>query len=170
MLKEAGFEFEVRTGDYHENYHGHMPAHTVARYIAEQKARAFTDIKNEEILMTADTTVVLHDIILGKPNDRQGAIDMLSSLSGKMHRVITGVCLKNATGIRSFDDTTRVYFRKLRDSEIAYYVDTYKPYDKAGAYGIQEWIGMVGIDRIEGSYFNVMGLPMHVVYRELLSF
>ena len=170
LLREAGFTFEVRNAENDETYHGNLPAASVAKFLAEQKARQFQSLQDNEIIITADTIVVVNDIILGKPADRNGAMDMLSSLSGKMHSVITGVCLKTSGEIISFDDLTKVYFKKLTDQEIEYYVDHFKPYDKAGAYGIQEWIGMIGITRIEGSYFNVMGLPVHKLYEAILSF
>jgi septum formation protein len=170
LLREAGFSFEVWKVENNEEYHGNLPAVAVAKFLAEQKAKQFDIIQPHEIVITADTIVVINDIILGKPDDRAGAISMLSSLSGKMHHVITGVCLKGRDKIHSFDDTTRVYFKRLTDDEIGYYVDHFKPYDKAGAYGIQEWIGMIGISRIEGSYFNVVGLPVHKVYDSLLKF
>jgi septum formation protein len=169
LLREAGFKFEVRATDNEESYHGNLPASAVAKFLAEQKARQFRDLKDNEILITADTTVLINDIILGKPADREGAIAMLSSLSGRAHYVNTAVCLKTNLEIRSLDDTTKVHFKKLTDAEIEYYVDEYQPYDKAGAYGIQEWIGMIGITRIEGSYFTVMGLPIHQVYDALIK-
>jgi septum formation protein len=169
LLREAGFKFEVHAGDNDESYHGNLPASAVAKFLAEQKARQFRELKDNEILITADTTVLINDIILGKPADRQGAMTMLSSLSGRMHCVITGVCLKTNREMRSLEDTTKVHFKKLTDAEIEYYVDQYQPYDKAGAYGIQEWIGMIGITRIEGSYFTVMGLPVHLLYDALMK-
>lgn len=167
LLSEAGIAFIVKPVNYNEEYHGNLPADAVAKYLAEQKARHFSNLQDWEIVLTADTTVVINEIILGKPGSEQEAKDMLSSLSGRMHNVISGVCLKSNKKVVSFDETTKVYFKSLTDEEIAYYIKQYKPYDKAGAYGIQEWIGMIGIDRIEGSYFNVMGLPIHKIYQEL---
>lgn len=167
ILKESGFIFTVKPVNIDEDYHGNLPANAVARYLAEQKARQFSALASNEIVLTADTTVVINDVILGKPVSSEGAASMLSSLSGRVHQVITGVCLKSNDKMQSFDDTTKVHFKKLTDEEILYYIEHYQPYDKAGSYGIQEWIGMIAIDKIEGSYFNVMGLPIHKVYAAL---
>jgi septum formation protein len=122
---------------------------------------------HNEIIVTADTVVILAEKILNKPGDKKEAFEMLSALSGRTHQVMTGVCILSKEREESFDDTTAVTFQKLTSTEIEFYVDHYKPYDKAGAYGAQDWIGMVAIQRIEGSYFNVMGLPIHRVYEHL---
>jgi septum formation protein len=122
---------------------------------------------HDEIIVTADTVVILNDTIMNKPHDRAEAVKMLSSLSGQTHIVMTGVCILSQEREETFDDTTEVTFVKLTPSEIEFYVDTYKPFDKAGAYGAQDWIGMVAIEKITGSYFNVMGLPIHKVYQHL---
>ena len=122
----------------------------------------------DEVLVTADTVVVLGNQLLGKPHSREEASDMLHNLSGRAHQVYTGVCLRSAERSIAFTEGTDVHFRQLTDDEIDYYIDVYKPYDKAGAYGIQEWIGMIGIERIEGCYYNVMGLPLARLYRELV--
>jgi septum formation protein len=167
ILEASGIKCSVRPAKNDEDYHGNLPAHGVAKYLAEQKAKPFTSLKSREIVITADTTVIINDVILGKPSSKSEAADMLTSLSGRMHLVISGVCLKSREKMVSFDDTTRVHFKKLTDEEIDFYIEKYKPYDKAGSYGIQEWIGMIAVDRIEGSYFNVMGLPMHKVYQAL---
>ena len=124
----------------------------------------------DEILITSDTMVYVDGKTLGKPADRAEAISMLRSLSGKEHQVITGVTIRDNKRSETFSDTSYVFFKELSDEEISYYIDTYKPFDKAGAYGIQEWIGYVGITRIEGSFYTIMGLPTHLVYQELLKF
>jgi len=167
ILTEAGFDFEVKVIDIEESYPEVMHASDVAQYLAEKKAKQVPFLKPNEILITADTTVVLNETILGKPEDKEDAFKMISSLSGKMHSVITGVCIKNDHRVISFDDTTFVYFKRLTNKEIDYYIDNFEPYDKAGGYGIQDWIGMIGINNIEGSFFNVMGLPIHKIYAEL---
>ena len=140
----------------------------VAEYLAKNKAKPYQrELKNHDLLITADTIVCYEDIILLKPESREQAIDSLHKLSGKEHMVITGVCISSPDQCYCFCSETRVTFAVLDDDEIQYYVDQYAPYDKAGAYGIQEWIGYVGVVRIEGSYFNVMGLPVQKLYMEL---
>jgi len=170
ILTEAGFDFIVKPADISEDYHGMLPVEDVAKYLAEKKAKQFPFLRDNEIVIAADTTVVINGTILGKPQNAAEAATMLTSLSGKIHDVITGVCIKSKDKVVSFDDDTRVYFKSLTDKEIDYYIKHFKPFDKAGAYGIQEWIGMIGIRKIEGSYFNVMGLPIHKLYTALLSF
>ncbi len=169
LLQSAGFTFDVRTMDVEETFPDDMAAQEVAEYLAIKKAKAFEDEITDEIVITADTVVVVDDKILGKPADKKEAIDMLQALSGRSHEVITGVALMTKNEIRSFSDVTIVNFKKLSHKEIDYYVDNYAPYDKAGAYGIQEWIGMIGITSIEGSYFNVVGLPVQKLYETLPS-
>ena len=127
-------------------------------------------MKNDNIVITSDTVVIQNDHVLGKPANREEALAMLHLMSGKSHLVISGVCIAHGKKQIVFDDVTKVHFKELSADEISYYVDTYKPFDKAGAYGIQEWIGMIGITKIEGSYFNVVGLPVHKVYEALLNF
>lgn len=171
LLKDAGFDFSVKTKDVAEDFPSTLPASEVAKYLAEKKANAFTnELMPDEVVITADTVVIIKDKVLAKPEDKKEAFEMIRSLSGTRHEVITGVCLMSKSKVALFDDTTRVYFKELSDEEINYYIDTYKPYDKAGAYGIQEWIGMIGITKIEGSYFNVVGLPVQKVYEELNRF
>ncbi|MFA8436451.1 MAG: Maf-like protein [Marinifilaceae bacterium] len=171
MLKELGLTFEIRTKDVEEVYPEHLEAEEVPVYLAELKAEAFvSDLQDDELVITADTVVCLGDQILGKPADRQEAFDMIRGLSGCSHRVISGVCLMSKEKKVAFPAITHVHFKELSDEEINYYIDTYKPFDKAGAYGIQEWIGFVGIDSIEGSYFNVVGLPIQRLYEELKKF
>jgi septum formation protein len=166
ILEEAGINFSIKIKDTPEIYPADLVATKVPSYLARLKAQAFSDLDDETII-TADTIVLLDGMILEKPSHYEEAFSMLKALSDKKHQVITGVCLLNKNTETIFSDTTDVYFRKLSNAEINYYLEHYKPYDKAGAYGIQEWLGMVGIEKISGSYFNVMGLPIHKVYGEL---
>ena len=167
LMKEAGFEFTVEKPDVDESFPANMPVDQVARFLAAKKAEYFRLKIRDEIIVTADTVVILFDKILNKPSDRKEACEMLSMLSGRTHLVMTGVCILSQEKEESFDDTTEVTFQSLTKEEIEFYVDHYKPYDKAGAYGAQDWIGMVAIKKLNGSYFNVMGLPIHEVYQHL---
>jgi len=167
LMKEAGFEFAVEKPDVEEDFPAEMPVDQVARYLASKKAEFFRPQIHNEIVVTADTVVILGNKIMNKPQDRNEAIKMLTDLSGKTHLVMTGVCILSQEKEESFDDTTEVTFQTLTQKEVEYYVDNYKPFDKAGAYGAQDWIGMVAIQKIRGSYFNVMGLPIHKVYQHL---
>lgn len=170
LLTEMGISFEtILKKGIEETYPESLNAKLVPEYLAIQKASAYADeLKNTDtIIITADT-IVLHDEgILGKPSSEENAIDMLKQLSGKTHRVISGVAITTATKQISFSVKTKVNFRTLSDEDVEYYVHKFKPLDKAGAYGIQEWIGLVGIDHIEGSYHNVMGLPTQRLFAEL---
>lgn len=139
----------------------------VSEYLASQKSQCYTDLKDNDLIITADTTVVIDNKILGKPQDYSDAFQMLKLLSGKTHKVISGVCLRTIDKIVSFSVCTEVKFSVLGDEEIRYYIENYKPYDKAGAYGIQEWIGKVAVESINGSFYNVVGLPVQRLYREL---
>ncbi|HEY9046390.1 MAG TPA: Maf family nucleotide pyrophosphatase [Ohtaekwangia sp.] len=167
LMKEAGFTFTVEKPGIDEDFPETLPVEQVAKYIALKKAEYFRPKMQNEIIVTADTVVILKGRIMNKPQDRAEAIRMLSDLSGQTHIVMTGVSILSQEREESFDDTTEVTFVKLTAEEIAFYVDQYKPYDKAGAYGAQDWIGMVAIEKISGSYFNVMGLPIHKVYQHL---
>jgi septum formation protein len=167
LMKEAGFEFRIEKPDVDESWPSALPLHQVARFLAEKKAEHFRPGMHNEIIVAADTVVIIDEQVINKPADRNEAIQMLTKLSGRTHVVTTGVCIISREREESFDDTTLVTFQDLTQQEIAFYVDTYKPYDKAGAYGAQDWIGMVAIRKIEGSYFNVMGLPIHQVYQHL---
>jgi len=169
LMKEAGFTFIVKKPDVEESFPADMPVENVARYLAAKKAEYFRSALQNEIVITADTVVIINNRILNKPQDRNEAIEMLSLLSGNTHRVMTGVCILSKEKEKSFDDTTIVNFARLSKEEIEFYVDNYKPYDKAGAYGAQDWIGMVAIEKITGSFFNVMGLPIHLVYHHLTN-
>jgi septum formation protein len=167
LLRNAGISFSVRVKETDEQFPATMPVVEVARFLADKKAEAFRDELMDELIITADTTVVLRDEVLNKPANANEAASMLQRLSGTSHKVITGVCLLHRKQKVSFDDTTVVYFRQLEKEEIDYYIAHYKPFDKAGSYGIQEWIGMIGIEKIEGSYYNVMGLPVEKLYNYL---
>lgn len=172
LLKELNLTFDCISLDVEEVFPSDLEDHEVARFLARLKAEAFPieKLTPKSILITADTIVCLNDEVIGKPDDREHAIEMLQKLSGQMHKVITGVCLRSHDKESIFSNETDVYFSKLTDEEIIYYVDQFKPFDKAGAYGIQEWIGYIGIEKIEGSYFNVMGLPVQQLYVELKKF
>ena len=170
LLAGLDIPFEVRViEDIDESYPDTLPTGEIAEYIAQKKAAAY-EVGNDEVLITADTIVVLDDQILGKPADAEEAKQMLHSLSGKTHHVITGVCLKSCDQQHHFSVISEVTFKTLAEEEINYYVETYKPFDKAGAYGIQEWIGYIGVTGLSGSYFNVMGLPVQRIYEELKKF
>lgn len=172
LLKELNLTFECIPLEVEEVFPSGLEDHEVAKFLARLKAEAFPieKLTPKSILITADTIVCLNDEVIGKPDDREHAIEMLQKLSGQMHKVITGVCLRSHDKESIFSNETDVYFSKLTDEEIIYYVDQFKPFDKAGAYGIQEWIGYIGIEKIEGSYFNVMGLPIQQLYVELKKF
>ncbi|MBP6978246.1 MAG: Maf family nucleotide pyrophosphatase [Bacteroidales bacterium] len=169
LLKELGVSFETVELETDESFPENLKREEIALYLAAAKARAFpaSQLKSDTLLITADTIVCLDRHTIGKPVDRQDAIRLLKRLSGKKHEVITAVCLRTSSGTRSFFCETDVYFRDLSEEEITWYVDHFLPLDKAGAYGAQEWIGYIGITRINGSYFNVMGLPVHQLYEEL---
>jgi len=165
LLSDMGIDFTVRTQETDESFPDALEVRNVARFLAEKKAKALTaSLREDEVLITADTTVIVDEVILGKPDDAAGAAAMLKQLSGKAHDVITGVCITTPEKSTSFSDTTKVYFRHLKADEIQYYIQNHTPYDKAGSYAIQEWIGMVGIEKIAGSYFNVVGLPTEKLY------
>ena len=168
LMKDAGFTFEVRLKNVEEKYPQELHWENVPEYLSKVKASAFREeLKADEVLITADTVVCIHDRILGKPADLKEAISMLQELSGNRHLVVTGVSVTTRTEQLSFSSRTDVFFKRLSNEEIEFYVDTYKPFDKAGAYGIQEWIGYIGIERIEGSFYNVMGLPIQKLYETL---
>ena len=169
LLAGLGLDFEVRVIDgIDESYPASLPASQVAQFIAEKKAQAYrASMAPDELIITADTVVIVGSDILGKPKDEADAVRMLREISGRTHQVTTGVCLTTATRQRSFSVTTDVTFKQLTDAEIQHYVSTYRPFDKAGAYGIQEWIGYIGVTGLNGSYYNVMGLPVQRIYTEL---
>lgn len=168
LMKDAGLQFEIRIKNIPEEYPATLKAKDVPLYLAQLKAEPFkSELKDDELLITADTIVCLDAKVIGKPTNREDAIHILHTLSGRKHTVVTGVCLTSAHSATSFSSHTDVYFRALSDEEIIHYVDTFKPFDKAGAYGIQEWIGYIGIERIDGSFYNVMGLPVQALYQEI---
>ena len=169
LLKEVGFEFSIAKPLEDESFPPDMGIFQVAKYLAEKKASSIALSQRNAILITADTVVILGNKLLNKPQNENEAIEMLKSLSGKTHGVITGVCLMDEEKKMIFDDTTWVTFKNLTQEEIEFYVRKHKPFDKAGAYGAQDWIGMVAIEKIEGSYFNVMGLPIHKVHQHLMN-
>lgn len=168
LIEEMGFPFEIRIKDVEEIYPADLESEKVPVFLAELKsAPLFETLKQGEILITSDTVVINNGKILGKPKDKNEAFVMLKSLSGNSHKVVTGVSMRSLDKVISFAETTIVHFSELTDTEINYYIDKYQPFDKAGAYGIQEWIGAIAISKIEGCYYNVMGLPVHKVYRSL---
>ena len=168
LLRELRLPFTVRTIPVAEDYPAELLPDQVAAFLAKKKGQAYRDaLAEDELVITADTTVVVGERLMNKPANAAEAREMLRALSGRVHRVITGVCLTTATSSRAFVDTTQVYFRALSDEEISFYVENYQPFDKAGGYAIQEWIGMIAIEKIEGSYFNVVGLPVEKLYSEL---
>jgi septum formation protein len=172
LLGGLDLDFEVKVlPDIEESYPDHLNTSDIPLYIATEKATAYKDMMAEhDLIITADTVVVLGDEVLGKPVDLDDARRMLRELSGHTHQVITGVCLMTRERQHSFAVTTDVTFKELTDAEINYYVEKYQPLDKAGAYGIQEWIGYIGVTSLSGSYFNVMGLPVQRIYNELQHF
>lgn len=171
LLMEAGFSFEVRSIDVDESYPEAMPGEEVAEFLAIKKANAAASwILSDEIVLTADTTVISNHEVFGKPIDAEDAKRMLKALSGGKHLVITGVCLMAKEMTISFSEASDVYFSKLEDAEIDYYIQQFRPYDKAGAYAIQEWIGLCKITKIVGTYSNIMGLPVNRVYEALQKF
>ena len=172
LLAGLDIEFSVDTGNtFEETYDPQTVQKRIPEILSEGKSYGFhRDLTDEEILITSDTLVLCDGRVMGKPHSREEAIDMLRHLSGKAHKVITAVTIRDIRRHETVSDTALVHFTELSDNEIEYYVDTYRPFDKAGAYGIQEWIGYIGIGKIEGSYFTIMGLPVHLVYQELNKF
>ena len=171
LFRSLDIDFTVQTREVDENYPKYLKKEEVPVFLAELKARAFqNDLKENDLLITADTIVCLDDQILGKPEDYEEAFSMLKTLSGKKHQVITGVCLTSLSKQISFYSISEVEFKVLTGDEIDYYIQHYRPFDKAGAYGIQEWIGTIGISHIEGSFYNVMGLPVQKLYEMIKIF
>ncbi|MDD2636590.1 MAG: Maf family nucleotide pyrophosphatase [Bacteroidales bacterium] len=171
LLRGLNIPFKlVKAPDINEITDKNLYKENIAINLAEQKANSYKGLLDNQLLITADTIVWVNDKVLGKPNDYSDAFQMLRLLSNKSHYVITGVCLKTNNKTKLFHSETLVRFDKLKDEEIRFYIEQYKPYDKAGAYGIQEWIGKIGIEHIEGSFYNVMGLPVNRLYTELMKF
>lgn len=169
LLKGLGLNFQTRIIDgIDESYEKSLPGEDIAKMISEKKAESYkATMSSDELIITADTIVYVDGEVLGKPQNKIDAARMLKMISGKCHDVITGVCLLTSNKRISFSVKTKVSFAQITDDEISFYIENYKPYDKAGAYGIQEWIGYIGVDSIQGSYFNVMGLPVQRLYSEL---
>ena len=172
LLAGLNVDFTVDTGNtFIETYDPQTPHERIPEVLSEGKSYGFhRELSENEILITSDTLVLCDGRVMGKPHSREEAIEMLDYLSGKEHKVITAVTLRDNSRLITSSDTAYVHFKTLSREEIEYYVDAYRPFDKAGAYGIQEWIGYIGISRIEGSYFTIMGLPVHLVYEQLLNF
>lgn len=172
LLKELGLDFEILASKVREHYPDNLTPVQIAVYLAELKSNNFDGSRFSEntILITADTIVSIDDEILGKPGNYQEAVCMLQKLSGRRHDVITAVCLRSRNRQKTFHVLSLVYFKELSMEEIDYYIENFHPFDKAGSYGVQEWIGYIGISKIEGSFFNIMGLPVKELYEELLLF
>lgn len=170
LLRELGFDFTVEVRPTDELFPADMPAAEVAGYLAKHKASQFESDLSKCLVLCADTIVVVDNMILNKPANAIEAKAMLQQLSGRSHEVITGICLLSSRGYQTVSDVAKVEFKTLTVAEIDYYIQHYRPFDKAGAYGVQEWIGMMGINRIEGSFYTIMGLPLHKVYELLLPF
>lgn len=170
FFKELDLDFTIQVKEIEETYSPELKHSEITDYLSKLKASVFTDLSENDILITSDTIVWLNGNALGKPKDFEDAKKMLQNLSGKMHEVITSVCFTSKDFQKTVNDVTKVWFKTLSEAEINYYLKTYKPFDKAGSYGIQEWIGYIGIEKIEGCYFNVMGLPTRLVYKTLTKF
>ena len=172
LLRGMGVKFTISTKETPENFPAEMPLDKVPEFLSQQKSKAFdeNELPENYLIITSDTVVIAENEILGKPKDRNDALRMLSLLSGKTHRVVTGVTIRTAKKSKTFAVKSKVTFANLDVEEMAYYVDNYRPYDKAGAYGIQEWIGYVGITGLNGSFYNVMGLPTRRLYQVLKTF
>jgi septum formation protein len=171
LLKGLDVEFSTCTVDADESFPASLKGADAVQYICKAKANAYKpQLEENTIAITADTVVIVGDKILGKPKDYDDACNMLRLISGKKHSVVTGVTVRTKEKVKTFSATSKVSFEVLDEEEIRYYVDTYKPFDKAGSYGIQEWIGYIGVNSVEGSYFNVMGLPTQKLYNMLKTF
>jgi septum formation protein len=170
ILTLAGFAFEVMVRETNEEFDSEMDYKAVPEFLARKKAACFEEFDNKTIILSSDTVVINDQKIINKPQSKLEAFEMLNSLSNKTHEVITGVCLKIGDEYSSFSDQTMVTFEKISKAEIDFYIDNYAPFDKAGAYGVQDFIGMIGVSKIEGSFYTVMGLPIHKVYKALKPF
>jgi septum formation protein len=170
IFREAGLHFEVVNIDAEEDFPDYLVREQVCEFLASHKASHFTETLTNQILVTADTIVCLGNRVINKPADKEEAVEMLTSLSGKTHEVYTGVCMRNGERQQVFHERSEVEFYPLSRKEIDYYIEEYKPFDKAGAYGVQDWMGYMGVKRINGCFYNVMGFPMARFYRELQGF
>ena len=169
FFRDLDIDFSIQLKEIEEIYPENLKGVAITDYLSNLKSDAFSTLNNKDLLITSDTIVWLEGKALGKPKDAKEAFTMLRAMSGKKHEVITSVCIKSNSFRKIINDITSVTFKELSDDEIQYYINNYKPFDKAGAYGIQEWIGFIGIDKIAGSYFNVVGLPVHKLYKELMN-
>ncbi|MBT3741081.1 MAG: Maf family nucleotide pyrophosphatase [Polaribacter sp.] len=169
FFKDLNIDFTIELKEVAEVYPKELKGCEITDFLADLKSKAFTNLSEKDLLITSDTIVWLDGKALGKPKNAADAFSMLSALSGKKHEVITSISIKSKYFQKIISDTTIVSFNNITDEEINYYIKNYKPFDKAGAYGIQEWIGLIGINNIEGSYFNVVGLPVHKLYKELMN-
>jgi len=169
FFKDLEIDFSIQLKEIEEIYPENLKGVAITDYLSNLKSEAFSTLNDNDLLITSDTIVWLEGKALGKPKDAKDAFTMLRAMSGKKHEVITSVCLKSTSFQKIINDITIVTFKELSNDEIHYYINNYKPFDKAGAYGIQEWIGFIGIEKIEGSYFNVVGLPVHKLYKELMA-
>tara|TARA_B110000037_G_scaffold142260_1_gene160952 strand:- start:18788 stop:19366 length:579 start_codon:yes stop_codon:yes gene_type:complete len=170
LLKDLNLDFSIQLKEIEENFPSNLKGSEITDYLAKLKSTPFQKLKKNDILITSDTIVWLHNKAIGKPKSKIEAIEIFNKLSGNMHQVITSVCIKTTQNIKIFNDTTNVFFKTLTDEEINYYIDNFSPYDKAGGYGVQDWIGYIGVEKIEGSFYNVMGFPIHKFYQEMLKF
>ena len=169
FFQDLDIDFTVQLKEVEEIYPPELKGIEITDFLADLKSQAFTNLSEKDLLITSDTIVWLDEIALGKPKNAEDAFNMLRSLSGKNHKVITSISIKSKNYQKIINDITTVTFKELSYNEINYYIKNYKPFDKAGAYGIQEWIGFIAIDKLEGSYFNVVGLPVHKLYKELMN-
>jgi len=169
FLKELDIPFTIEIKEVNEIYPKHLKAEEITDYLADLKSKSFNNLKSNDLLITSDTIVWFEKTALGKPKSKKDAFLMLKKMSGKQHYVYTSISIKSCFFQKIFNDVTVVEFEKFTDEEINYYLEKFSPYDKAGSYGIQDWIGLVGVKKITGSYFNVMGLPVHKLYKELLN-
>lgn len=170
FFKDMNLDFEIRLKEVDEVFPNHLKGIEITNYLSELKSKAFDNLLDNELLVTSDTLVLLNDEVLGKPKDYNDAFEMLKKISNKTHQVITSVCFKSNLKIDLISDTTKVTFKVLSNDAIHYYLENYKPFDKAGSYGIQDWIGLIGISNIEGSYTNVVGLPTEKVFAYLKEY
>ena len=169
FLKKLDIPFTIDIKEVEEVYPKHLKAEEITDYLADLKSKPFTSLKSNDLLITSDTIVWFNETALGKPKNKKDAFLMLKKMSGKQHYVYTSISIKSCFFQKIFNDVTIVEFEKFTDEEINYYLEKFNPYDKAGSYGIQDWIGLIGVKKITGSYFNVMGLPVHKLYKELLK-
>ena len=168
-FRDLDIDFSIQLKEIEEIYPQQLKGAEITDFLADLKSKAFTGLQEKDLLITSDTIVWLENKAFGKPKDAKEAFTMLRALSGKKHQVITSISIKSLSFQKIINDITTVTFKELTNDEIQYYINTYRPFDKAGGYGIQEWIGFIGIGNIEGSYFNVVGLPVHKLYRELMN-